>query len=183
MRWNKRGQAALEFLTTYGWAFLVILVMIGALSYFGILSPDRFTSERCNFGTEVVCNKDEALLTAADTETLRVKLQNKMGNAVTITGFEITATDGSFSNCVLSYVDTNNDFSFDTTVDGPEDFAGATMLSSHILQNNEFEDFRFDCAGQDLPTNRKVPIEAKLTYQTQPGFDKDLLGELYLTAN
>ena len=38
----RRGQAALEFLTTYGWAFLVILVMIGALAYFGVLDPERF---------------------------------------------------------------------------------------------------------------------------------------------
>ena len=37
---QKKGEsAALEFLTTYGWAFLVILVMIGALAYFGILNP------------------------------------------------------------------------------------------------------------------------------------------------
>jgi len=34
---NKKGQAALEFLMTYGWAFLVILVMIGALAYFGFI--------------------------------------------------------------------------------------------------------------------------------------------------
>lgn len=37
-----KGQAALEFLTTYGWAFLVILVMIGALTYFGVLAPAKF---------------------------------------------------------------------------------------------------------------------------------------------
>jgi nicotinamide riboside transporter PnuC len=36
---NKKSQAFLEFLTVYGWAFLVILVMIGALAYFEILSP------------------------------------------------------------------------------------------------------------------------------------------------
>ncbi|MFT4326449.1 MAG: hypothetical protein ACMXYK_03020 [Candidatus Woesearchaeota archaeon] len=44
---NKKGQAALEFLMTYGWAFLVILVMIGALVYFGVLNTDRFIPDRC----------------------------------------------------------------------------------------------------------------------------------------
>jgi hypothetical protein len=34
---KKNVQEALDFLTTYGWAFLVILVMIGALAGFGIL--------------------------------------------------------------------------------------------------------------------------------------------------
>ena len=52
---KKKGQAALEFLTTYGWAFLVILVMISALGYFGILNPDRFLPERCNVGPEFAC--------------------------------------------------------------------------------------------------------------------------------
>ena len=47
---GKKSQAALEFLTTYGWAFLIILIMIGALSYFGILSPSKLLPNRCNFG-------------------------------------------------------------------------------------------------------------------------------------
>ena len=44
---RKKGQAAMEFLMTYGWAILVVLVAIGALAYFGVLSPDRFLPERC----------------------------------------------------------------------------------------------------------------------------------------
>ena len=48
---RKRGQAALEFLTTYGWAFLVILIMIVALAYFGILNPENLVPENC-FGSD-----------------------------------------------------------------------------------------------------------------------------------
>ena len=54
---NKKGQAALEFLTTYGWAFLVILVMIGALAYFGVLDPTKFLPQRCQFGAEMHCER------------------------------------------------------------------------------------------------------------------------------
>jgi hypothetical protein len=43
----RKGQAALEFLTTYGWAFLVILVMIGALAYFGVLNPSKALPPKC----------------------------------------------------------------------------------------------------------------------------------------
>ena len=39
---NKYGQAAMEFLTTYGWAFLVILLLIGLLSYLGVLDVNNF---------------------------------------------------------------------------------------------------------------------------------------------
>ena len=51
----KKSQAALEFLTIYAWAFLVILIMIGALTYFGIFRPPDLLPDRCNFGTEIGC--------------------------------------------------------------------------------------------------------------------------------
>ncbi len=43
----KKGQAALEFLMTYGWAILVVLAAVGALAYFGVLSPGKFLPEKC----------------------------------------------------------------------------------------------------------------------------------------
>lgn len=41
----KKGQAAIEFLFTYGWAILVVLAAIGTLAYFDVISPCRFNSE------------------------------------------------------------------------------------------------------------------------------------------
>jgi hypothetical protein len=35
----KQGQVVVDFLVTYGWAILVILIAIGALVYFGVLGP------------------------------------------------------------------------------------------------------------------------------------------------
>jgi len=35
---NKKGQAAMEFLMTYGWAILVVLIALGALFYLGVFS-------------------------------------------------------------------------------------------------------------------------------------------------
>ena len=37
----KKSQAALEFIMTYGWAILAVIIAIAALSYFGVLKPDR----------------------------------------------------------------------------------------------------------------------------------------------
>jgi hypothetical protein len=44
---RKNAQAAMEFLMTYGWAILVVLAAIGALAYFGVLSPAKFIPESC----------------------------------------------------------------------------------------------------------------------------------------
>ncbi len=37
----KKGQAAMEFLMTYGWAILAAIIAIGVLAYFGVFSPGR----------------------------------------------------------------------------------------------------------------------------------------------
>ena len=53
----KKGQAAMEFLMTYGWAILVVLVAIGALAYFGVLDPSRLVPERCAVGPPISCSE------------------------------------------------------------------------------------------------------------------------------
>ena len=50
----KKAQAAMEFLMTYGWAILVILVALGVLFYLGVFSPK--TSNSCQAAPPIVCN-------------------------------------------------------------------------------------------------------------------------------
>jgi len=38
---HKKGQAAMEFLMTYGWAILAAIIAIGVLAYFGVFNPAR----------------------------------------------------------------------------------------------------------------------------------------------
>lgn len=54
---SKRSQAALEFLTTYGWAFLVVLIGIGGLSSIGVLDPSSFVSESCFISSPFFCER------------------------------------------------------------------------------------------------------------------------------
>lgn len=50
-----KGQAAMEFLMTYGWAILAVLISIAALAYFGVLSPARFLPESCTLFPGLAC--------------------------------------------------------------------------------------------------------------------------------
>jgi hypothetical protein len=52
---TKKAQAALEFLMTYGWAILVVLIAIGALAFFGVLSPERFLPSKCTLQPGLAC--------------------------------------------------------------------------------------------------------------------------------
>ncbi|MGV8169181.1 MAG: hypothetical protein ACP5N3_03945 [Candidatus Nanoarchaeia archaeon] len=69
---KKRAQAAVEFLTTYGWAIMGVIVIIGALSYFDFLDADRFISERCDTGSQLQCVE----MFANDDGDVRLALKN-----------------------------------------------------------------------------------------------------------
>lgn len=83
---QRRGQAALEFLSTYGFAFLIILVMVGALTYFGVLKPQNIIPERCILGREFECNDFQLQrgIAPAGNAVLRLQIVNQLGNSVTI---------------------------------------------------------------------------------------------------
>ena len=52
----KRGQAAMEFLITYGWAILAAIVAIGVLAFF-LANPGRFTSNSCVLTAPFTCEE------------------------------------------------------------------------------------------------------------------------------
>src|SRR3989338_5776934 len=82
MKIMKRAQAATEFIMTYGWAILVVLAAIGALAYFGVLSPDKFLPERCNFPAGIDC-VDKAVITSS-TGTVEIALRNNVGYPINL---------------------------------------------------------------------------------------------------
>ena len=76
----KKSQAALEFIMTYGWAILVVLVAVGALAYFGVLSPDKFLPNRCTLPAGIACLDHAAY---ASVDEIDVTLKNSLGYDVT----------------------------------------------------------------------------------------------------
>jgi hypothetical protein len=94
MKQNRKAQSALEFLTTYGWAFLVILIMIGALAYFGILNPSRYLPERCTATPGISCNEFEISGAANDEINVRAVLTNNLGSGIEIKGVTLVSNLG-----------------------------------------------------------------------------------------
>jgi hypothetical protein len=52
----RKGQAAIEYLMTYGWAILALVLVIAVLVSTGIFSPSYLVSEECNFGSSLKCS-------------------------------------------------------------------------------------------------------------------------------
>lgn len=75
----------MEFLMTYGWAILVVLAAIGALAYFGVLSPDKFLPDKCTISPPITCLEYKAEVNGANTDITLV-LQQDSGTTLNITG-------------------------------------------------------------------------------------------------
>ena len=75
----RKSQAALEFIMTYGWAILVVLVAIGALSYFGVLSPDRFLPSKCTLQAGIACVDHKAEDFGAGNSEVSITIRNSVG--------------------------------------------------------------------------------------------------------
>ena len=81
----RKGQTAMEYLMTYGWAILIILIVGGLLVYYGVFSL-RPGAAKTGFGQlDVVSPWD---YNAAG--QLRIRVQNNLGQSLNITTVNIT---------------------------------------------------------------------------------------------
>ena len=168
----KKSQAALEFLTTYAWAFLVILIMIGALAYFGVLNPSALLPERCSLGSELEC-RDFKL--DATNGAVVIKLVNSVGESISITKIE-TKSEGT------------------TKLDCPtvtaETATGPIALPYTVSQGNQGD---FTLAGCELTlwadagftVGQKGKVDITVTYNTVrsgANFPHQIKGDIFATV-
>jgi len=52
---NAKAQSAIEYLTTYGWAILIMAVVLGALYSLGLFSPGTFAGQECLLPAGLSC--------------------------------------------------------------------------------------------------------------------------------
>src|SRR3989338_2819467 len=88
---QKKSQAAMEFLMTYGWAILVVLAAIAALAYFGVLSPEKFLPEKCVLSPGIACVSHRI----TETEATLI-LTNGMGRTLVIDSLSVGKCEGGF---------------------------------------------------------------------------------------
>lgn len=86
---NKKGQAAMEFLTTYGWAFLIIIVAVAGLSYFGVFSFGRYLPSACSLDGRLECGSAFAVIAGtSENSTIQFQVKNNHNVPINITKVE-----------------------------------------------------------------------------------------------
>jgi hypothetical protein len=69
----------MEFLTTYGWAILVVLAAIGTLAHFGVLSPGNLLPSKCTMSGGFSCNEFKI----SEANGIELNIQNNLGEDTT----------------------------------------------------------------------------------------------------
>ena len=94
----KRGQAAMEFLMTYGWAILAAIVAIGVLAYFGVFNPGSITGNVILVSPPFHTISSQVVMTPSSTN---FELANKGGANTILTSITVTGTSSSLGiNCL-----------------------------------------------------------------------------------
>ena len=98
---NKKGQITLESLLLYGVAILVVLLAVGALTYFGILDLGRLLPDRCNLASAGTLSCDEWAVSSADDGTVSLGLRNIGARSLDIRSATFTPDGAQAVACTL----------------------------------------------------------------------------------
>ena len=118
----KRAQAAMEFLTTYGWAFLVILLVIGGLSYFNVFDFKRVLPDGCEINNpKLSCGDIYQIRTSANPipGEVTIHITNEANQAITITAFRIVEKNLEFAGNWCDTEPAANEMTIDDPTAGP----------------------------------------------------------------
>jgi hypothetical protein len=95
---KRRGQAAMEFLMTYGWAILAAIIAIGVLAVFGVFSPGQFIGSSAIVNAPFYANAWNVQDVDGGQSIVELELQNNGGETATITAATLTSvSSGSFT--------------------------------------------------------------------------------------
>ena len=108
---EKKGQAAMEFLMTYGWAILAAIVAIGALAYFGVFSPGNLVGSSALVNNPFYAASWQVIGASASAGTpgfltgnVTLELTNSGGDNLYIYNVTVTGTGSSSAiGCTRAY--------------------------------------------------------------------------------
>ena len=157
----RKAQAAMEFLMTYGWAIMVVLVVIGALAYFGVLNPSTFVPERCVLTLPLDCRaasmKDGPLATD---DALTLAINNVGSRDITVKGLNVQST----------FLTTDCTFTTSTTIP-----AGSTTGPTSIATT------ACSLKGDSVGKKGKFSVQLQYSYTDAPDVTNSMQGEVVTT--
>lgn len=101
-----KGRSVLEFLVTYGWAITVVVIAVGALTYFNVIDVAKFVPDICVGSGSVSCVGKPYL----SNDALSFTMVNSLPNPI-----ELDTTSAAPQGCTEMYICDKGDNSCTTT--------------------------------------------------------------------
>ncbi len=89
---SRKGQAAAEYLVTYGWALLLLVAVIAVILSTGVFNPSYFISEECVLQPDIACTGHQMYRSGGDT-VLLIRVENRLGYEMELDKVRVTTTD------------------------------------------------------------------------------------------
>ncbi|MBW2964805.1 hypothetical protein KY363_05065 [Candidatus Woesearchaeota archaeon] len=90
---GKKGQAVLEYVHTYGWVLLAMVMIGGVLLYFNVTKAQQFVPLECSFLSGLSCLDAEV-----EDSFLSISVVNEFGFVLSNVSVNITGTCNSTAN-------------------------------------------------------------------------------------
>ena len=148
---NKSGQAAMEFLMTYGWALLVVLIAIAALAFFGVLNPGKFLPESCVIGAPGFACNDKKITSTVATFVVQNGLGSNIATGSTLT---LDGTENHGATCL------------------------ATSGGASTVLDGRSTTYTVSVTGCGLVAGTKFKAKTILSYQPVGGIAHTLIGDV-----
>jgi hypothetical protein len=145
MHMKLKAQSAMEYLMTYGWAILIVIIVAAALYALGLFNPATFTGQRTTGFPNMGAPSDWIYSANGD---FNITLRNGLGEAITIS--TVTA------NCAANQ----------GTVTFATDAASNTVGAGSTIEYYVNQSMTF-C--QTLTTGSSYSTAFTITYTTQSG--------------
>ena len=179
----RKSQAALEFLTTYGWAFLVILIMMSALAYFGVLNPSKLLPDRCNFGSEIRCNKNLLVINnlPGPADAISMRLANNFGTSIIVTDARVSTDITTVGTCTVFMDKDGTGAGLD-----PVDPGSGSPAATFAWNSDETITLSARCTTGDLLVEKeKAKFSVEVNYYPASAgnsYSKIVFGEVFATV-
>ena len=86
-----KGQAAMEYLFTYGWALLILVAVIIAILATGVFNPSYFVSEECSIQPDIACTGFQLYKNGGT--NLNIRIENRLGYRIYLDEVEFLKND------------------------------------------------------------------------------------------
>ncbi|MCX8200451.1 MAG: hypothetical protein N3G76_03195 [Candidatus Micrarchaeota archaeon] len=149
---GRRAQSSVEYLMTYGWAFIILLAVIAILYSFGVFNPQQYMGEECLFQPSLQC-KSMSFSTKGD---FSLVLSNGLGYRITITGASLDLLSTGQKNVqaqVSSFAEPNGQITINAKFDNKGTFRTSTLEKVKVTIR-----YKIEGSGTEYTTSGVVAV-------------------------